>query len=185
MPNQKGLSAIVIIVVLILLLAVCGGGYFVYKQKQKQSLPPLTTFEYINLNEDVSVFLFQRIHRLYARVLQLNMELTMIAAELERIGDLENEYPSGRRIVQAERAVWVKLQKNLQNVVQSTEKKVESYYVAYMVNKETGKELINESLEELLDRIDDVLGTSKKETRRLKVVTDQTLMEKLKALLKI
>jgi len=182
MPNQKGLSAIAVILVLILLLALGGGGYFYYKQKQEKALPPQTTFDYINLNEDVSVFLFQRIPRLYTRVLQLNGELTIIAAELERIGELENEYPSGKRIVQAERAVWVKLQKSLLASVQSTEKNIESYYVAYMVNRETGKELINGSIEELLSRIDEVLETSKKETRRLKVVKDQTVLEKLKAL---
>ena len=181
-PNQAGLSAIVVILILILLLALGGGGYFVYQQKQARALPPQTAFDYINLNEDVTLFLFQRIPRLYSRIRQLNTELTMIATELERIGELENEYPSGKRIVQAERNVWVKLQKKLQVIVQSTEKKVESYYVAYMVNKETAKELINESLDGLLSQVDDILEMSKKETRRLKVVTKQTFMEKLKAL---
>jgi hypothetical protein len=185
MPNQKGLSAIVVVLLLILLLALGGGGYFVYKQKQEKALPPRTTFDYINLNEEVSVFLFHNIPRLYTRVLQLNTELTMIEAELERIGDLENEYPSGKRIVQAERAIWVKLRKNLRTVVQSTEKKVESYYVAHMVNNETAKELINDSLGELLSQIDGALEISKKETRRLKVVKNQTVMEKLKAIFKI
>lgn len=182
MADQKGLSAIVVILLLIFLLALAGGGFFFYKQKQAKTLPPRTTFDHINLNEDVSVFLFQNIPRLFSRVLQLNMELSLIAAELERIGELENEYPANKRIVQAERVVWIKLQKNLQAIVQLTEKKVESYYVAYMVNKETGKELINESLEDLLSQVDEVLETSKKETKRLKVASKRTAMEKLKAL---
>ena len=185
MPNNnKGLSVIVVLLLLILLIAVGGGGYFVYKQKQARTLPPQTTFDYLNVNEEIALFLFQRIPSLYSRVRQLNTELTIIAAEMERIDELENEYPSGKRIVQAERNVWVKLQKQLQAIVQATEKKVESYYVAYMVNKVTSKELINESLDGLLSQIDNVLEISKKETKRLKVVKEQTFMEKLKALIK-
>ena len=182
MLNQKGMSVIAIVLVLILLLALGGGGYYFYKQKQKGSLPPQTTFDHIDINEDISIFLFERIPRLYTRVLQLNTELSLIAAELERIGELENEYPSGKQIVQTERAGWLKLQKSLQAVVQTAEKKIKSYYVAYMVNKETGKEMINDSLDELLSQIDDVLETSRKETKRLKVVKEQTFMEKLKAI---
>lgn len=182
MPNQRGLSAIAVILILVLLLVAGGGAYFFYMQKQKQSQPPLTTFDHIDLNEDVSVFLFQRIPRLYTRVLQMNTELSLIAEELERIRELENEYPSGKRIVQTERAGWLKLQKSLQAVVLSTEKKVESYYVAYMVNKERGRELIIDSLDDLLSQIDDVLETSKMETKRLKTGRKQTFVEKLKAL---
>jgi hypothetical protein len=185
MPNNnRGLSAVVILLVLILLLALGGGGYFVYKQKQAQTLPPQTTFDYLDLNEEVAVFLFQRIPSLYSRVRQLNIELTVISEELERIGELENEYPSGKRIVQAERVNWTNLQKKLRAIVQSTEKRVESYYVADMVNKETSKELINKSLDGLLSQIDDALEKSKEETKRLKVVTDQTFIGKLKAIFK-
>ena len=180
--NQTGLSAIALLLLLLFLITLGGVGYFVYKQKQAQTLPPQTTFDHINLNEEISSFLFQRVPRLYSRVLQLNTELTLIAAELERIGELESEYPSGKRIVQAERVNWVILQKKLQAVVLTTEKKAESYYVAFMVNRETGKERINEGLEGLLSQINDVLEISKMETRRLKVVTDQTLLGKLKAI---
>ena len=184
MTNQKGASAVLFILVLILLLAVGGGGYYVYKQKLSETLPPRTAFDHINLNEDVIVFLFQKIPGLYSRIAQIDTELTLIASELERIGELENEYPSGKKYVVSERAVWIRLQNSLQTSVQFAQKTIDSYYVAYMVNSEKGAELINESLNDLLSRLDEVLAQSKKETKRLKVVKDRTLMERLKALIK-
>lgn len=182
MHNQKGLSAIALLLVLILLLALAGVGFFYYKQKQAKSTPPSTTFEHFNLSEDVVLFLFQRIPRLYVKTFQLNTELTLIESELDRITELENEYPSGKRIVESERALWIKLQKNLLNTVQSSEKTIESYYVAYMVNPEKGKQSINDSLEDLMSQMETVLNQSRTETKRLKVVTTKTAMEKLKDL---
>lgn len=182
MSNQRGGSAILVILVLVLLLALGGGGYFYLQQKQQQALPPLTSFDHIDLNEEVVVFLFQKIPRLYSRIVQLNVELAAIAAELERIAVLEDEYPTGKRYVQAERSMWLKLQKSLETSVMTLEKRIESFYVAYMVNQEKGKTLIIESLEDLLSKTDSVLTESQNETRRLKVQTSTSLIDRLKGL---
>lgn len=182
MLNPKGVSATALILVLLLLLVLAGVSFFVYKQKQEQSLPQTTTFDNVDLNEEVVIFLFQRIPSLYRRVAQLNNELALIAAELERIDELEAAYPSGKRIIGTERTLWIKLQKDLNVMVQSTRSSVESYYVAYMVNNEKGKELISEDVTDLIADIDKVLVASNEETRRLKTVSSQTFMEKLKGL---
>jgi uncharacterized protein HemX len=182
MTNQRGVSAIVLILLVVLLLALGGGGFFVFKQKQQQNQPPATTFEHVDLNEEVVTFLFQRAPGLYKRVLQLNNELSLIAAELERIDELEQQYPSEKRTIHSERSLWTGLQKRLNQSVKSLKKDAESYYVAYMVNSAKGLELINENVDDLLSDIDDVLSESGTETGRLKTVSKQTPMDRLKNL---
>jgi hypothetical protein len=182
MIDQKGVSAIAVVLVLLLLLILAGGGFYAYNQKQSENFPPTTTFDNVDLNEDVVVFLFQTVPRLYTRVVLLNNDLTLIAAELERIDELQDEYPSGKRYIETERMAWIKLQKNLTLSVQSAQSAAESYYVAYMVNNEKGRELISDNVGDLVSDIDDALKESGQETRRLKTVSNQTLMERLKGL---
>jgi hypothetical protein len=182
MIDQKGVSAVAVVLVLLLLLVLGGGGFYFYKQKQGQNLPQATTFDNVDLNEEVVVFLFQSVPRLYHRVVLLNNELALIATELERIDELQNEYPSGKRIIESERTLWLKLQKSLNLSVLSVKSAAESYYVAYMVNSEKGRELINENIGDLVADVDDVLQESSQETRRLKTVSSQTFMERLKGL---
>lgn len=182
MTNQRGGSAIAVIVIILLLLALGAGVFFFYKQKQGGNLPQSTSFDYVDLNEDVVLFLFQSVPLLYNRIVQLNNELTLIADELERIDELENQYPSEKRIIEEERKLWLQLQKNLELSVQSLKSATESYYVAYSVNPKKGKEMIRENMGDLVSDIDDVLKESKTETRRLKSTSGQNLMDRLKDL---
>lgn len=182
MINQRGVSAVAVILIIVFLLALGGGAFYVYKQKQSENIPPATTFDYIDLNEDVVAFLFQSIPRLYNRALQLNSELTLIAAEIERIGELEAQYPTEKRTVESERSMWLSLQRKLNLSVNSLKSAAESYYVAYMVNRQKGKELINENIVDLLSDIDNVLEESYGETRRLKTTSNQSVMDRLKNL---
>jgi len=183
MINQRGVSAVAVSLVVLLLLVLVGGAFFVYRQMQSENLPQATAFDHVNLNEEVVVFLFQYVPRLYNRALQLNNELELIAAELERIDALEEQYPSEKRIIESERTLWLSLQKKLNLSVQSLENAAESYYVAYMVNSRKGKELISENIGDLVSEIDGVLKESGEETRRLKTVSPQTFMERLRGLL--
>jgi hypothetical protein len=182
MTNQRGVSAIAVILVVLLLLALCGAAFFVYKQKQQKNVPQFTTFDHVDLNEEVVVFLFQRVPRLYNRALQLNRELSLIADELERIAELEGQYPAEKQIISSERSLWTRLQKSLNLSVKSLKNASESYYVAYMVNSRKGKELIADEIDGLLSDIDEVLSESAEETRRLKTVTKQTALDRLKNL---
>lgn len=182
MINQRGISAIAVILVVLLLLALAGAAFFVYKQKQQENLPQTTAFDHVDLNEEVVLFLFQRIPRLYNRVLQLNRELTLIEAELVRIEALEQQYPSEKRIIDSERNLWLRLQKKLDLSAQTLKSAAESYYVAYMVNSRKGQELIDENIGAVISDIEEVLSESGEETRRLKTVTNQTPMDRLKNL---
>lgn len=182
MINQRGVSAVAVVLIVVLLLALGGGGFFFYKQKQSENLPPATTFDYIDLNDDVVVFLFQSVPRLYNRALQLNNELTLIAAEMERIDELEVQYPSEKRTIESERGLWRTLQKNLNLSAQSLKSAAESYYVSYMVNRQKGKELISDNIGDLISDIDNVLEESYSETRRLKTTSGQTVVDRLKDL---
>ena len=182
MINQRGVSAIAVILIILVLIALGAGGYFFYKQKQNENVPQFTTFDHVDLTEEVVVFLFQSVPRLYNRIVLLNNELTLIAAELERIDELESQYPSGKRIIENEKTLWMKLQKDLNISVRSAQNAAESYYVAYMVNPKKGKELINEDLGDLVSGIDKVLEESNQETRRLKTVSNQSFLERVKGL---
>lgn len=182
MVNQKGISALAAILIVVILLALGGSGFFIYKQKQSRNLPPSTSFEYVSLNEDIVTFLFNYIPRLYNRIAKLNNELTLIAGELERIDELENQYPSGKRIIADEKALWMSLQKDLNHTLLSARNEAERFYIAYMVNNQKGKELIDENLDALVADIDETLETSTGETRRLKTVSNQTFVERLKGL---
>lgn len=182
MTDQKGVSAIAVILVVLLLMGLGGGGFFVYKKKQQGNFPKATAFDHVDLNEEVVVFLFQHVPLLYNRVLQLNNELTLISAELERIDELEQQYPSEKRTINSERSLWTGLRKNLDLSAQILKRDADSYYVAYMVNNDKGKTLINENVDALLSDIDEVLSESATETARLKTVTKQTPMDRLKAL---
>jgi hypothetical protein len=182
MTDQRGVSAIALVLVVLLLLALGGGGFFVYKKKQQENFPKTTAFEHVDLNEEVVIFLFQRVPRLYNRVLQLNNELSLISAELERIDELEQQYPSEKRTINSERSLWTALQRDLDLSAQTLKREAESYYVAYMVNSEKGKTLISENIEALLADIDEVLSEASNDTARLKTVTKQTPMDRLKNL---
>ena len=182
MTSQRGVSAIAVILIILVLLALGGGGFFVYKQKQLENLPQATAFDRVDMNEEVVLFMFQNIPRLYHRTVRLNNELVLIADELERIEALEEEYPSEKRIIESERTLWLKLQKELNLSVQSLKSGAESYYVAYRVNPQKGKELISDNIDDLISDIDDVLEESGRETRRLKTVATRTFMDRLKDL---
>jgi hypothetical protein len=182
MTHQRGSSAIAVILILFLLLALGAGAYFFYKQKQKENFPQSTTFDYVDLNEDVVVFLFQSVSLLYNRTVQLNSELTLIAAELKRIDELENQYPSEKRTIEEERKLWLQLQKKLELSVQSLKAAAESYYVAYSVNPSKGRDLIRENVRDLVSDIDDVLKESNTETRRLKSTSSRSPLDRLKDL---
>lgn len=181
--DQKGLSAIILILILILLAGLAGGGFFAYQKLQNKNRPPATSFEHIGLKEDVVTFTFNVIPGLYNRFFWVNTEITLIDKELDRLSTLESDFPNQKRVVKTERAMWVKLRKNLFVEASTAEKKTDGFYVTYMVNKEKGKEAINENLELILERIDLVLEETRKETSRLKVVQKKTLLDKIKGMI--
>lgn len=184
MSNQRGISAIAVILVLLLLLILAGGGFFYYRQKMiaKENTPPSTSFENVDLNEEVVVFLFREVPSLYSRVARIDNDLVLIAEELDRIQALEEEYPSEKRTIASERMVWLQLQKELLLAAQTARTASESYYVAHSVNEEKGRVLVEENIEELLSRIDEILETAGQETVRLQKITEETLLDRLKGL---
>jgi hypothetical protein len=184
MPNQRGVSAVVVILVLLLLLILAGGGFFFYKQRldATKNAPASASFKNIDLNEEVVLFLFKVVPRLYNRVAKLDTELSLIAEELDRIKALEAEYPAEKRTVASERLVWMQLRKELLLSAQYAKTAAEAYYVAYSVNSEKGKKLISEGIGDLLSGIDETLDASNQETRRLKTTTQQTALDRLKGL---
>lgn len=182
MINQKGGSAIAVTLILFLLLALGAGVFILYKQKHDQNTPRATTFDYIDLNEEVVMFLFQSVPLLYNRTVQLNNELTLISDELKRIDNLENRYPSKKQIIAEERKLWLALQKKLNLSAQTLKNTADSYYVAYSVNPKKGKELIRENMKDLVSDIDDILRESNSETRRLRSSSSRTVMDRLKDL---
>lgn len=181
--HQNGLSAIVLILVLVLLFGLGAGGFIAYQHLQNKNRLPATSFEHIGLKEDVVIFTFKVIPTLYNRFLGLNTEISLIDKELDRLSALETDFPSQKRVVKTERAMWAQLRKNLSVEASTAEKKTDSFYVTYMVNKQKGKEFINDNLELLLERIDATLEEARKETRRLKNIQKKTFMDKIKSLM--
>jgi hypothetical protein len=180
--NEQGLSLVVILVILLIIVGMGVGGFFAFSYyKQKNQGPSKASLPHNNMDAVLIGFTFDRLPSLYARLDQMNKEISKIDLEIARLDALESNYPQQKSIIKAERVVWEKTKKSLLTVMQTFEKNIESIYVAHKVNAEKGKEIIDTKTPELEASADEIIKASQAETSRIKVDPPQTLIEKLKA----
>lgn len=134
----------------------------------------------IQLKEDIITFIFSRMPKIYSGLVKLDDEIGLIDKELERLKEIESEFPKQKRIIATERNNWNKVKYALQTSLSNLEKKVESIYVTYLVNKEKGIELMDKSTKSLITDIDQALEASSPHTKRLIVVEKKSFIAYLR-----
>ena len=134
----------------------------------------------LQLKEDIIAFVFSRMPNIYSGLVKLDDEIGLIEKELERLKEIESEFPKQKKIILTERNNWNKVKHSLQTSLLNLEKKVESIYVTYLVNKEKGIELMDKSTKSLITDIDQTLEVSSPHTKRLIVVGKKSFIVNLK-----
>ena len=141
---------------------------------------PHLEFTKIQLKEDIITFTFSRMPNIYSGLVKLDHEIGLIDTELERLKEIESEFPKQKKIIVTERNNWNKVKHALQTSLSNLEKRVESIYVTYLVNKEKGSELMNKSTKSLITDIDQTLEASGPHTRRLIAVKKKSFIANLR-----
>lgn len=134
----------------------------------------------LQLKEDIISFTFRKVPKIYSGLVKLDSEIDLIDKELERLKEIEAEFPKQKRIIITERNNWKKIKKNLRSSLLNLEKEVEKIYVTYLVNKNRGTELINKNMKSLVDTINKTLDASNPHTKRLIVVEKKSFFASLK-----
>ena len=134
----------------------------------------------LQLKKDIIAFTFSKVPKIYSGLVKLDGEIVLIDKELERLKEIEAEFPNQKQIVITERNNWKKVKKDLHSSLSNLEKEVEKIYVTHLVNKENGTELINKNMKPLVDTINKALEASSPHTKRLIVVEKKTFLANLK-----
>jgi hypothetical protein len=172
LTDCKGSATIIIIFVLLLMLG--AGGYFGYTQfylKRNAGASFTTDLPHISLKEEVLLATYEKLPDVYFGLVDINNELLVINREIERLSDLEKEYPQQVDIISAEKNTWNSVRKDMTNSTGSLEKEIETLYVAYRVNPEKGQRRIDEKKAQLVAAINKTLQDSRVKTQRLKEVS--------------
>lgn len=135
----------------------------------------------LQLKEDIIAFTFYKVRKIYSGLVKLDNQIVLIDKELERLKEIEAEYPKQKKIIITERKIWKKVKKNLQTSLSNLEKEVEKIYVTYSVNKNKGIELINKNTKSLVNDIGKALEASRPHTKRLIVVVKKSFIDIFKA----
>ncbi len=134
----------------------------------------------LQLKEDIITFTFWKVPKIYSGLVKLDGEIDLIDKELERLKEIEAEFPKQKKIIINERKNWKKVKKDLRSSLSNLEKKVEKIYVTHLVNKDKGTELINKKMTPLVDTINKALEASSPHTKRLIVVEKKSVFASLK-----
>jgi len=141
---------------------------------------PQLVLSKLQLNKDIITFTFSKVPRIYFGLVKLDNEIVLIDKELERLKEIEAEFPKQRKIIITERNNWKKVKKDLRSSLSNLEKVVEKIYVTHLVNKDKGTELINKNMKPLVDTINKTLEASSPHTKRLIVVERKSFIASLK-----
>ena len=141
---------------------------------------PQVNLSKLQLNKDIITFTFSKVPKIYSGLVKLNSEIVLIDKELERLKEIEAEFPKQRKIIITERNNWKKVKKDLRSSLSNLEKEVEKIYVTHLVNKNKSTELINKNMRPLVDTINKTLEASGPHTKRLIVVEKKSVFASLK-----
>ena len=170
--NRRITTRMVVMFCFVSVVASCG---FLNKNDQ-----PQLDLSKLQLKEDIISFTFRKVPKIYSGLVKLDSEIDLIDKELERLKEIEAEFPKQKRIIITERNNWKKIKKNLRSSLLNLEKEVENIYVTYLVNKNRGTELINKNMKSLVDTINKTLDASNPHTKRLIVVEKKSFLASLK-----
>jgi hypothetical protein len=134
----------------------------------------------LQLKEDIITFTFSKVPKIYSGLVKLDSEIDLIDKELDRLKEIEAEFPKQKNIIITERNNWQKVKKNLHSSLSNLEKAVEKIYVTHLVNKNKGVELIKKNIKPLVGTINKALEASRPHTKRLIVAEKKSLFSSLK-----
>jgi archaellum component FlaC len=145
-----------------------------------KSQNPVKDLTHIKLSEDAILFTFNNIPRIYSGLASIDNEIVLIDNELERLKEIETQYPRQFKVVAIEKTNWIKIRRNLLDDLETLEKDIERLYVTYIVNKDKGNALIEEKSESIITAINTALDISTPDTRRLKPVEKKSFVARIK-----
>jgi hypothetical protein len=156
-----------IIVTLMLILVLCGAVWVGIHFLEKKEILSVKSFEYIRMKPEVIAFTFEKLPDLYDDLLSMNHEIFLIDREIQRMNEIEKDFPAQKKIVTSEKKIWQQTRQNLLEALNQSDKKTEALYVAWQVNPQKGLQMIEDRRNELVSSMDDSLKTAKSLTRRL------------------
>ena len=169
MTNNKGSATIILLVILLALLA--AGGYFGYTRfylKGDDTGTFTKDLTHISLQEEVLLSTYERLPAVYFGLVDINKELQVINTEIERLTEMEKEYPQQIEIISSEKNIWNSVKQDISKTTTTLQKEIETLHVAYRVNQEKGQKRIAEKKDQLQESIRKTLEFSQTRTERLK-----------------
>lgn len=170
--NRRIATRMVMVFCFVSVVASCG-----FSKKNDQ---PQLDLSKLQLKKDIISFTFSTVPKIYSGLVKLDSEIVLIDKELERLKEIEVEFPKQKKIIITERNNWKKVKKDLRSSLSNLEKEVEKIYVTHLVNKNKGTELINKNMKPLVDTLNKTLEASSPHTKRLIVVEKKSFFASLK-----
>ena len=146
--------------------------------RRKQAVPG--ALAKVQLKQEMLSFTFQRLPDIYQGLVRLNDQILLIDKELERLKEIEAEFPRQKAIINAERSNWTRVQRSLFTALSRIEKAVEKIYVSHLVNTDKGIALIKKENKPLSESVQKALTTAEPHTKRLKVEKKKTFIDRIK-----
>lgn len=138
------------------------------------------------LSKEILVFTFNFMPGVHTGIKSLNDEIIITEKEIERIKEIEKEYPDQEKITTSEKKIWDKNLLILTSFLVKQEKEIKDIYVSYQVNKETGQKLVDEKKEALATASTEVITPSTVLTEKIKAIeAAKGFLDKIKDFLKI
>ncbi|MBC8319005.1 MAG: hypothetical protein H8E41_13995 [Desulfobulbaceae bacterium] len=169
MTNNKGSATIILLVILLALLAT--GGYFGYTRfylKGDDTNTFTKDLTHIPLQEEVLLSTYEKLPDVYFGLVDINKELQIINKEIERLTEMEKEYPQQIEIISSEKDIWNSVKQDISKTTTTLQKEIETLHVAYRVNQEKGQKRIADKKDQLQESIRKTLEFSQTRTERLK-----------------
>ena len=141
---------------------------------------PQLNLSKLQLKEDIISFTFKKAPKIYSGLIRLDNEIVLIDNELERLKEIENEFPRQIRIIIVERGNWKKVKNELLASFASLKREVEKIYVTHLVNKEKGSKLIGKNMKSLVETVNKALESSSAHTKRLIAKEKKSFLASLK-----
>jgi len=173
--KKKKRGGIIVLILLLLLAGGAGAGYYFLVFKNK---PPET--KNIRLSEEILSFSIKTIPELAQALLSLDYELYLIDKELQRLDQMDKDYPRQKQIIAKQRNEINSIRKNISTSLADVEKDVEAVFVSYSLNSEKGLEMIEEKKPGMLQLSRNALDDSRELTERLAHNEDKGLVDKIK-----
>lgn len=167
------------IILVVVGLVVAGAMVATASLSRKKGAAPETLAK-VKLNPEILTFAFQMTPNIYRGLVRFNGQILLIDKELDRLTEIEAEFPRQKAIVNGERANWTRLKKSLFTALSWIEKEVEKIYVTHLVDPDKGKALVEKETPSLMQAVNKALDASEPQIKRLRVEKKKTILDRLK-----